>query len=263
MKNAIHMLAMAAMAALVWFGACTPEDTQIEKARIRVLLTDGPGDYQEVNIDVRDVKVNFLDDEEQGWTSLDEIHPGVYNLLDLTAGLDTILGEAELNPGPLKQIRLILGEENTLKVDDAVHDLKTPSAQQSGLKIKLNEVLEPGVTYTILLDFDAARSVVKAGNSGKYNLKPVIRASVEAETGSIGGMIMPAGVQSLVYAVNATDSLSTFTNEEGKFLIRGVPAGTYKVTIEPETNSGYMNKSIEDVGVNIGQKTDLGSIELN
>jgi hypothetical protein len=32
----------------------------------------------------------------------------------------------------------------------------------------------------ILLDFDVARSVVKAGNSGNYNLHPVINVSTEA-----------------------------------------------------------------------------------
>ena len=60
---------------------------------------------------------------------------------------------------------------------------------------------------------------MEAGNSGKFQLKPVIRASLEALTGSIQGQVLPDTVQTLVTAFNDTDILSTYTNETGFFLL--------------------------------------------
>ena len=78
-----------------------------------------------------------------------------------------------------------------------------------------------GVTYTITLDFDAARSVVKQGN-GSYSLKPVIRALSEATSGAIKGAITPFESQPAVFAIIGSDTVATaYTDEFGKFLIRG------------------------------------------
>ena len=156
---------------LTVFSAC--DDQEAGNARLVVRLTDAPADYQEVNVDIQSVEVNV---SGSGWTSLENTNSGVYNLLDLTNGLSVVLADAEIPAGYVSQLRLVLGDNNTLKMDDVIHDLSTPSAQQSGLKLQVNTDLIAGITYEILLDFDAARSVVKAGNSGKHNLKPVIRA---------------------------------------------------------------------------------------
>ena len=53
--------------------------------------------------------------------------------------------------------------------------LDTPSGQQSGLKMNVNLTVEPDKVADFVLDFDACKSVGHArGNSGRYNLKPVI-----------------------------------------------------------------------------------------
>src|ERR1051326_7334060 len=66
---------------------------------INVRLTDGPGDFQEVNIDLQEVKVNFSDDTT-AWISL-STKAGVYNLLKLQNGLDTLIAEANLPAGTI------------------------------------------------------------------------------------------------------------------------------------------------------------------
>jgi hypothetical protein len=58
-------------------------------------------------------------------------------------------------------------------VDGVSYPLSTPSAEQSGLKLQVNATLEAGVVYTILLDFDANKSIVVTGNN-TYKLKPVV-----------------------------------------------------------------------------------------
>jgi len=92
---------------------------------LEVRLTDSPGDYQEVNIDIQDVQVN-PETSESGWQSLN-IKKGIYNLLNLANGLDTLLGIALLPVGHLSQIRLVLGTNNTLKMNDQIIALTTPS----------------------------------------------------------------------------------------------------------------------------------------
>ncbi len=92
---------------------------------MEVRLTDSPGDYQEVNIDIQDVQVN-PETSESGWQSLN-IKKGIYNLLNLANGLDTLLGIALLPVGHLSQIRLVLGTNNTLKMNDQIIALTTPS----------------------------------------------------------------------------------------------------------------------------------------
>jgi hypothetical protein len=230
-------------------------------ARLEVRLTDAPGDYEEVNINIQGVQVHAEDGEQGGgWKSLD-INSGMYNLLELTNGLDTLLGTIELPAGKVSQVRLILGDGNNLKMNGATIPLKTPSAQQSGLKVNVNATLVEGITYTILLDFDVARSVVKAGNSGIYILKPVIRGIAEATTGAVAGSLSNPDAKAAVYAIAGADTLGTsYANDEGKFMIKGLAAGGYTISFSPA--EGFLIDDIDDVSVNLGQVTDLGEVEV-
>ena len=249
--------ALAAFAALS-LTSCK-EDNE-GTARLQVRLTDAPGDYQAVHVDIKGIEINS-GDGETGWVGLKHVHPGVYNLLKLTGGLDTLLATEELPAGRISQIRLILGENNSVKTGGQVYALKTPSAQQSGLKLKLNATLTEGITYTILLDFDAARSVVSAGNSGGFNLKPVIRSIVEAQSGAIKGSVTPVLAAPAVFAISGTDTVSTaYADATGTFLLRGVKPGTYQVVIQPK--EGYQGHISKDVSVNLGNVTTLTPVAL-
>src|SRR6187431_88619 len=48
------------------------------KAKLQVYLTDDPGDYEKVLIDVRDVQINVSGDSVNGWQSLQGVNAGVY-----------------------------------------------------------------------------------------------------------------------------------------------------------------------------------------
>src|SRR5690606_4145691 len=109
------------------------------------------------------------------------------------------------------------------------------------------------------LDFDAAQSIVETGN-GKYILKPVIRAIPNAVSGSITGLVLPAEANPKVYAIDGTDTIVAVTDIAGKFWISGVPAGTFKIVITPE--SPYLEKIIEGVAVETGSVKDIGTITL-
>lgn len=233
--------------------------------RIVVRLTDNPGDYEAVNVDIQDIQVKASDEEgENGWISLPGVNKGVYNLLELTNGTETVLTNSEYPSGRIEQLRLILGNNNSVVVNETTFPIATPSAQQTGLKLLLNADLISGITYSVLLDFDAARSVVKLGNGG-YLLKPVINAIAEAQEGAISGMIDPTGVQTAIFVLSGTDTLrSAYCNaSSGQFFVGGLPAGIFKVTFEPGEESGYESKAIDAVTVSTGQINELGTITLD
>lgn len=252
MRKTIGFLALS----LALFS-CSNED---QNARLEIRLTDAPGDYEEVNIDIQGIEIHSEGgDATSGWKSLN-VQKGIYNLLDLTNGVDTLLAATELPAGKVSQIRLILGEDNTVKVDGEEMAMATPSAQQSGLKLNVHATLTEGITYRILLDFDAARSVVKTG-SGAYNLKPIIRSVTEATSGAIKGVVSPAESAPAIFAIVANDTISTtYADSTGKFLLRGVPEGIY--TISFDAKEGYTDYQQLGVSVSVGSVTDMGTVSL-
>jgi hypothetical protein len=234
-----------------------------EKAVLNIRLTDAPADYQAVYVDVQKVLVNAGDDENSGWIEL-ETTPGIYNLLDYTAGNSVLIATAPLDVPAIRQIRLVLGDSNSVMIDSVEYPLDTPSAQQSGLKLKVNQSFSEGVEYTAILDFDASKSIVSAGNSGKFILKPVIRLFFEANTGSIKGSVEPASEKVLVQVpLDSNDTISTYSDEtSGVFLVPGVPAGTYKVILTTASGSLYQGAEADGVNVNTGETTVLEKIIL-
>jgi hypothetical protein len=234
-------------------------------AKLNVYMIDAPASYDAVWIEVLGVEILPKGkNEENGsaWINLPyEAEDQKINLLSLVGGNSAFLGEKEVPSGEISQIRLLLGNDNYIIEDGQRIDLTTPSAQQSGLKLKIDKPLNPGIAYDLVIDFDAARSIVKAGNSGKYILKPVLRVVAE-ESATVEGSILPSEALPIqVSAIIHEDTVSTFTDENGLFVIRGLETGTYRLWILP--NEMYEEKFIEDVELELGKVTKLDPIELD
>ena len=135
-----------------------------------IMLTDAPAEWDEVNIDLKQVNVRFSDDTAS-WIAL-PTRDSIYNLLDLQNGLDTLIAQGTVPSNTLREVRLVLGDDNTIKVNGQSYPLTIPSGATSGLKIKVNKKLNATIE-TIVLDFDAGMSV-NAEQDG-YKLRPVIQ----------------------------------------------------------------------------------------
>ncbi len=265
MKNLKLKSLLLATVIAFGFTSCSDDDTAEEgTAQLTVRMTDAPGDYDHVWVDVQDVMIKTeaaVGEEEAEWESLANVEIGRYDLLQLTGGVSQLLVDVEIPAGYLDQIRLVLGPDNVVVVDGVEIPMATPSAQQSGLKLNVQQELEAGETYAYLLDFDVDESVVMNGNSG-YILKPVIRMSAMANTGSIMGKVHPTDFQSMVKAQNASHTISAYTDESGNFVLHGVPAGVYQVTVTPDAETGLETISMDNVTVEEDVAVDLETIYL-
>jgi hypothetical protein len=233
--------------------SCSDNETT---TRLNVLLVDAPAEYDAVNVEILSVAINYGEEgEENGWEELDT-QSDIYNLLTLTAGNEALLVSNDIPSGRISQIRLILGENNSVVIDGDDFDLKTPSGQSSGVKLSLNEEFEEGIDYTVILDFDAARSVLE--NPVRYTLKPVIRANLEATNGAIKGRVDPVEEGTVLYLMSGEETITTtYLDPDGNFFFRGIAEGIYYILIDLPEESIYSDQIIEEVEVNIGEIKEL------
>ena len=245
-------------AASLFLVSCNDDDSSANaQYSYKVRMTDAPGPYDAVYIDVRGVEVIG----SNGATMTLDTEAQVYNLLDLSNGVSIEIASDMVETPNVNQVRLILGTNNSVVVDGQTYPLSTPSAQQSGLKINVNQQLETNVANTLLIDFDAHQSVVEEGN-GTYSLKPVLRMVESDIQGSISGSLSVTAVNATITAESTTGATyTTVVNENGAFQLVGLSAGTYTVTITPE--SPLLPEIITNVQVTAGSETALGIVSLD
>lgn len=99
------------------------------------------------------------------------------NLLDLAEGRVDFARQVLL-PENTAELRLVLGDNNTITVDDEALPLDVPSGRTSELRLKGEDVFPPerGLITSMTLDFDLGRALVVRGKTSgsSYALKPVI-----------------------------------------------------------------------------------------
>jgi hypothetical protein len=237
-----------------------------DTGRLSLSLTDASTDvYAAVYITIKEVAVHAEDDMEDSWTVVATPNKTI-NLLSLVNGVREQLALADLTAGHYTQLRLMIGDTKDNGVNilseahysanyviDAdghqYHDMKVPSGFQTGVKIVQGFDIDESRTTELLLDFDASRSVVVAGKSGKYLLKPTIQMLSTSLASIISGTVTKAAdqgkiegalVSAQVYNAAAADlkdrvvvKASTLSNETGGYKIF-IAAGPYHlVAIKP------------------------------
>ena len=164
------------------FSGCSKSNEGTTRLEIR--LTDNPFNADEVNVDIEKVRIKMADDDDDDqlnnnnqnddseWIDL-KTTVGIYNLLDYQNGLDTVIASGPVPAGAVKEIRFVLGSDNSIVIGSQIYPLTVPSGSESGLKVKVDKDLNKSVE-DIIVDFDADLSVHQTGN-GNYILKPVLR----------------------------------------------------------------------------------------
>lgn len=253
MKTLLKTLGPLSLILIIFLSSCTKDR---EYAKLDIRLTDAPGQFDNVFIDIQGIKIHV----DSVWITPSNFNAGIYDLLELNNGLDTLLCAVDIPVGKISQIRLILGDNNSVVINSISYPLTIPSGQQSGLKLNLHMDIQPNVSYTILLDFDVAKSIILNGNN-QYILKPVIRAITNQTNGKIKGYVLPMSAQPTVYAINANDTLSTIPDNNGFFMICGLN-GTYDLLIN-SGNIAFQDTLISGIQVPWGTIINVDTITLH
>ena len=207
-------------------------------------LTDSPScGFDAVNVTVVKVRVHqssSSSDTDAGWTDITLNPPRKIDLLSLTNGVLTSLGEATLPAGHYTQLRLVLDANTGGSLANSVTPtggvetaLATPSAVQSGIKLVHQFDVAAGQRVDVLIDFDACKSIVTRGN-GTFALKPVIKI-VPYVLNGIKGFVDLASLASSVMVTaqqNGAIIQSSAPNPTtGEFMLARLEPGNYDVVM--------------------------------
>ena len=244
-------------------GCTGNSEDEISQTRLIVTLVDSPADYHEVNIDIQEISLKTDgSDIDDGWIILDKFNPGVYNILEFTGGQELPLADMEFPNGTISQVKLKLGKNNTLGTSNHTSTLLLANNQADGFIFNVHEVIMGGGTQYLRIDFDAAQSISKLGNTGQMILKPVIKLMSDLSTGSISGQVSPAQKNVLVNVIanNRIVASSYAPENSSKFFIPGIEEGIYDLSFE--SSDDKFQQYIKEVKVTIGQVTELGNFSM-
>lgn len=278
MKNKISIALIAAISTIAFLFSCQREmikdNTAVDAGRphsVSVYLTDDQTPvFDSVFIDLQKLEIKLDDDSlaSNGWVSL-TINPGVYNILRLRNGIDTLFATGSLPNARIKKIRLTLGTQNSVMENGQSFPLKIHDNDREVVaNIESNnfEIVAPNQVL-FWIDFDASRSIQTdnsgPGNNNGYRLKSHIKIFTRGNSGRIEGKVLPAAADALVMAINGTDTTIAIpdNNNNGEFKIVGLNAGTYKVFVDGRNN--YQDTTITNVIVRNREDTHLTTIILH
>jgi len=240
---------------------------------IHFYLADAPAcGFDNVYVTVQKVRIHTnggAGDADSGWSEVTKGLPKQFDLLTLTNGVFADLGQTSLPAGKYTQVRLVLADNDAanplanavVPSGGSATELQVPSGTQSGLKIDTDLDVAAGKTTNLVLDFDACKSVVKRGNSGQYNLKPVITALPLASTVGlrVSGFVAPAltsAATKVSVQVGSVPVRATAPEPSGRFVLYPVPAGSYDLVV---TSAGRVTAVMTGVPVSIASPTTVGS----
>ena len=247
----------------VLVSGCSSGGSAEGTGTVRMYLTDAAAaDIQEVHVHITSIQVMSCDEGAVEVLGDADI-PDDIELVSL-AGDPYDLGMGAILAGEYCQVRLILSDEEGAnwvllapepgQTEGERHDVKIPSAYQSGIKL-ITGPFEVGDTegVTLLLDFDAAASVHQAGGSGQWMMRPVIHVS-EVETvqcmGSVTGTVTdgenpiqpPQGEVLGVFVLNADDevvAVAEVSPDDGTFEIPTLLCGEYDIELHYATEGDW------------------------
>lgn len=162
-------------------------EAEAETGTLTVHLTDAPGDILEAHVTIERVAIVPTDDSasgdaDEGGLDVLSDDPLTVDLLTLQDGVTAALGTIEIPEGAYSQIRLITARDAEIYYEDADGatqraELKMPSADETGIKINLQEfqIDEASDEVEVTLDFNVEESFVQRGQIGSYLFKPVVR----------------------------------------------------------------------------------------
>jgi hypothetical protein len=250
------MLAVVMFAALLGLSpGCSENDQTDGNGELKLYLVDAPASYDSVVVVVREVAAHSAN---RGWIVVNDT-VRTFDLLRLTNGARSVLGWTSLEAGKYTQIRLLLDTGNYVVVSGVRHPITVPSGFETGIKLVHPFTIDANYLHELYLDFDAGRSIVLQGN-GSYMMKPTIRVFAAATTGTISGVVLPAGHLAAITAMSATDTSGTYADAlTAGFRVMALAPAMYNVRIQSTTAA--RETTLTGIQVTAGSDAFIGTIQ--
>jgi hypothetical protein len=249
-------------------------------------MMDGPINFDSVLIDIRQVTVEIdtattqsaADQPNQWdagycgfnrtasnksviWDTL-SITPGIYNLLALRNGTDTLLASGLYPTGKILKIQITLGSDNSVYTDSTTSYPLEVFGPNPYFTINVSRTNVDDVTnndFKIWLDFNLSRSIFFW--NGEFLLQPYFTVFNDMMTAKVQGQVLPHGAGALVEGINGTDTIYAVPFWSGQYQFRNVPTGTWSFTFKGA--SGYSDTTISSIAVDSMKTVNLPTITLH
>ena len=294
MKTMIAWLTAASgVTAVLFIFACnksssTKSNSSIPagQSQLSVYMMDGPIQMDSVLLDITQVRVEVDTATTQGaadnpnqwdagycgwgrgpsnksliWDTL-SITPGIYNLLALRNGTDTLLTSSLITSGKILKIEVTLGSSNKVYTDSTTSYPLVIFGPNNYFTINVSRTNVEDVSnneFQLWLDFNLSRSVIFW--NGEFYLDPYFTVFNDRVMAKIQGTVLPYGADALVTAISGTDTLYAIPFWDGQYQFRNVPAGTYSISFTGMR--GYSDTTISSIVVDSAKTTTVPTITLH
>lgn len=247
MKN-IKIALYTGAIAFLGLTACKKDDmdTAPKNANsITVRMTDAPGDYAELNLELERVDIYL---ENSGWVTLSN-ESQMVNVLELTNGNSvTIANSNNIEAGLYTSVALYFGDDNDLMVENGSNSTSFDLSGQGAVIIDINQEVDANTQADLLLDFNVSESLHEAG--GEIVLDPTIHYVDDPETGVQGQVL--GGAFASIELSDGENTFSTFTDANGNFILQGIDEGTYSLAVMVDAEGSEGGNGSGSGGVSIG-----------
>ncbi|HEV2480400.1 MAG TPA: DUF4382 domain-containing protein [Puia sp.] len=286
---------LAGLAAVLIFFACNKSSSSNSnpnipkgQSQVSMYMMDGPGDFFKVLIDIRQISIEVdtamkqndqdnddqWDDDYDGehrdagnksviWDTLN-ITPGVYDMLSLRNGVDTLIGSGIFKTGKIVKIKVTIGSDNTVYIDSTTHfTLNFPGTDTTHtftVNVHREDVDDISSNdFKMWIDFNIARSIFS--EDGQFFLQPFLEIFNDQTSAKVYGQVLPDGAGALVTGYMGTDTIYAVPNEDGRFEFRNVSVGTWSFNFKG--SNGYQDTTISSIAVDSTKTVTLPTITLH
>jgi len=260
------------IASALMLTSCKKDEFQTEEdaqpREFKVNMTDNPGEYEALTVELNSVEVY---NENSGWITLNS-NTQFISVLDLTNGKELQIASMQnAEMGAYSKVRLNFGQQHELKVKSSVEIGGVSSTTTAtfyceyegpdSVEVEIDEQISAEEGVDLLIDFDVASSIQKDGE--EYIIKPTLKLIKDRSTG-VQGKVKGAASASLILT-DGEDTLSSYTNADGEFLIRGMEEGTYDLICYPQNEDGeemMSEQTVSGVVVTKGEIENTGTIRF-
>jgi hypothetical protein len=168
---------------LACFTSCSKDDVNADSnlATVTVKLKSSTGELDKVYIEIEDVQLRVKNNDNAGnaWVSLNAINTGTYNAYDLIEDSELLLvDDFEIESGYIYEIRLVLGGNNFIDLDDTLHSLNVSTLGNSKPSNVVRKELVKHVFYDFVIDIDIDESVSLSEDENIMVLNPKIHTEI-------------------------------------------------------------------------------------